>query len=411
MKISVLKETFSGERRVALVPASIAPLQKIGCQVTIQQDAGAAAGYLDQEYIEKGAQICADRTSLFDADIVLGVRGLGANQQAGAADLGHYRANQIHIAACDPWGNPQAAAEVAKTGATVFGLELIPRITRAQSMDILSSMATIAGYRAVLLAAVELPRMFPLLMTAAGTISPARVFVIGAGVAGLQAIATAKRLGAVVHAYDVRPAVKEQCESLGAKFVELELEAGQSEDKGGYAKALGEEFYVKQRQLMASVVAESDVVISTAAIPGKPSPLLITADAVAGMQPGSVIVDLAAERGGNCELSEADQRCIQHGVVLLGPTNLPSEIPYHASQMFAKNVTTFLQHLIAKDGSLTLDLKDEITAGTLMTKDGEVVHSRLRELLDLPPLPVEPADTADGNDDSSAEANHSSEGK
>ena len=366
MKIAVLKETFPGERRVSLTPASVGPLTKTGCEVIVEAGAGVAAGYPDSGFVEKGATIATDRGEAYGADIVTSVRSLGTNPDAGKVDLQWMRPGQMILGTCDPLGNPQAAQEIAATGVSLFGLELIPRITRAQSMDILSSMACIAGYRAVLLGATELPKMFPLMMTAAGTISPARVFVIGAGVAGLQAIATAKRLGAVVHAYDVRPAVREQCESLGAKFVELELDAGASEDKGGYAKAMGEEFYEKQRALMAEVVAESDVVVTTAAIPGRQSPLLITADAVKGMQPGSVIVDLAAERGGNCELSKADERTVEHGVTILGPTNLPSDIPFHASQMFGKNVATFLLHLI-NDGKIELDQTDQITRDTLVT--------------------------------------------
>jgi NAD(P) transhydrogenase subunit alpha len=250
-------------------------------------------------------------------------------------------------------------------------------------MDVLSSMATIAGYRAVLLAAVELPKMFPLLMTAAGTLSPAKVFVIGAGVAGLQAIATSRRLGALVHAYDVRPAVREQVESVGAKFVQLDLDSRQSEAEGGYAKALGEEFYRQQRGLMARTVSDCDVVITTAAIPGQRSPLLIDAEAVERMPAGAVIVDLAAERGGNCQLTRADERVIHAGVTILGPTNLPAEVPYHASQMFSKNVTNLLVHL-TKDGRLDLNMDDEITRGTLAVRDGQVVHPRLRELLGLP---------------------------
>lgn len=253
-------------------------------------------------------------------------------------------------------------------------------------MDVLSSMATIAGYRAVLLAAIELPKIFPMLMTAAGTLTPARVFIVGVGVAGLQAIATAKRLGGVVRAYDVRPACREQVESLGGKFVELALEAGDAQDKGGYAKAMGEEFYRKQRELMASVVAESDVVITTAAIPGKQSPLLITADAVKGMSPGGVIVDLATERGGNCELSKADTRVVEHGVTILGPTNLPSEIPNHASQMYSNNVTKFLLNLI-KDGKVALNLEDEIIRETLVAHDGQLVNARMRDILGLEPSP------------------------
>ncbi len=263
-------------------------------------------------------------------------------------------------------------------------------------MDVLSSMATVAGYRAVLLAAIELPKMFPLMMTAAGTLAPARAFVIGAGVAGLQAIATSKRLGATVQGYDVRSAVRDQIESLGARFVELPLEAGEAEDKGGYAKELGDEFYRRQRELMAQVVAESDVVITTAAIPGKPSPRLITAEAVRGMQPGSVIVDLAAERGGNCELSRPDERVVEHGVTILGPTNLPSEVPLHASQMLSKNILTFVQHLL-KDGQLQLDHEDPITRETMVAEMGEVIHERIRDLLGLPPMATPQAAAADAS--------------
>jgi NAD(P) transhydrogenase subunit alpha len=380
MQVAVPKETFPGERRVALIPANVPHLAKVGVEVLVEAGAGLAAGFPDSQYSGRGAKIAPDRDQLFAADAIVQVRSLGANREAGAADLTHYRKGQVVIGMCDPLGEPEAARKVAETGISQIALELIPRITRAQSMDVLSSMATIAGYRAVLLGAVELPKMFPLLMTAAGTITAARVFIIGAGVAGLQAVATAKRLGAVVHAYDVRPAVREQVESLGGKFVELELETGESEDKGGYAKAMDEEFYRKQRALMAKVVAESDLVITTAAIPGKKSPLLITAAAVEGMKPGSVIIDLAAERGGNCELSEADQRVEKHGVVLMGPTNLPSEIPYHASQMYSNNITKYLLNMV-KDGQINLDVEDEIIRDTLITQDGEIVNARVRELL------------------------------
>ena len=384
MKIAVVKETFPGERRVALIPSALAPLQKAGCEVLVQAGAGEAAGFPDESYQERDGRIVPDRAAALEADVVVGVRLAGADQAAMDADLGRVREGQVFVGACDPLGHPKVVAKFAESGARLFGLELIPRITRAQSMDVLSSMATIAGYRAVLLAAVELPKMFPLMMTAAGTLSPARVFVIGAGVAGLQAIATARRLGAVVHAYDVRPAVREQCESLGAKFVELPLETGDAEGQGGYAKAMDDSFYERQRQLMAEVVAESDVVITTAAIPGKTSPRLITADAVQGMQPGSVIVELAAERGGNCELSEPDQKIVVHGVSILGPTNLPAVLPHLASQMFAKNVITFLGHLIS-DGAIQLDFEDEITRDTLLTSEHQVIQARLREILGLPP--------------------------
>jgi len=392
MRVAVVRETYPGEKRVALIPANVAHMKKLGLEVSVESGAGLASGFLDADYSSAGASVVDSRGDALAAEIVVQVRPLGTNPEVGRDDLAAFRPGQVIIGMCDPLGSAAAAAEIAQTGANVFSLELIPRITRAQSMDVLSSMATIAGYRAVLLAAVELPKMFPMLMTAAGTLSPARVFVIGAGVAGLQAIATAKRLGGVVHAYDVRPAVREQVESLGGKFVELELESDQAEDKGGYAKQLGEEFYQKQRELMGRVVAESDVVVTTAAIPGKPSPLLITADAVAGMAPGSVIVDLAAERGGNCEPSKPDERVQYEGVVVLGPTNLPSEIPKHASQMFSNNITKFLANLV-KDGEVEMNLEDEIIRDTLIAKDGEVVNDRIREALGLEEhKPEEPKD-------------------
>jgi len=401
MRVSVVKESFPGERRVALIPANVAQLTKAGLDVLVETGSGEAAGFSDEDYKEKGAAIVSQRREAFEADIVLQIRTFGANRENGRADLEHFQTDGVVIGMCEPLGEPELARDVALTGIQLFSLELIPRITRAQSMDVLSSQATIAGYRAVLLAAGELPKMFPMMMTAAGTLSPARVFVIGAGVAGLQAIATAKRLGGVVHAYDVRPACREQVESLGGKFVELELEAEQSEDKGGYAKAMGEEFYQKQRELMARVVSESDVVITTAAIPGKKSPLLITADAVAGMAAGGVIIDLAAERGGNCESSEADQRVVKNGVVILGPTNLPSEIPNHASQMYSNNVTKFLLNMV-KDGELDLNLEDEIIRDTLVTRDGDVFNNRIREMLGLEP--IDPPETETGEEDSTAES-------
>jgi NAD(P) transhydrogenase subunit alpha len=283
----------------------------------------------------------------------------------------------------DPLGEPAAARDFGATRTTLMALELLPRITRAQSMDVLSSMASIAGYKAVLIAADALPRIMPMMMTAAGTITPARVFVIGAGVAGLQAIASAKRMGAVVHAYDVRPAVKEQIQSLGGKFVELPVETTGAEDKGGYAKELGEEFYRKQRELMAKQVAESDVVITTAAIPGKKSPVLITGDMLKHMPPGSVVVDLAAERGGNVDVTRPGEKIEVHGVTVIGPLNIGSSIPYHASQMYARNVMAFVQNLVAK-GEINLSTEDEIIRDTLVTKNGELVNARVREALGVP---------------------------
>jgi NAD(P) transhydrogenase subunit alpha len=377
MIVGVPRETYPGERRVALIPSVIPPLIKAGGEVIVESGAGTSAGFPDADYTARGART-ASRADVFTrADVVLMVRAPGANIAHGSDDTARLRQGQVVIGFAEPLTSHEATEAVAARGASLFSMELMPRITRAQSMDALSSMASIAGYKAVLLAASELPRMFPMMMTAAGTIAPARVFVIGAGVAGLQAIASARRLGARVEAYDVRPAVREQVESLGARFVELPLETAASEDKGGYAKAQDESFYRRQRELMAKSVAASDVVITTAAVPGKKSPVLITADAVAGMAPGSVIVDLAAERGGNCELTKADETVHAHGVTILGPTNLPSTVPYHASQMYAKNITTFLHHLV-KDGSVRIDQADEITRETLVTYGGRTVNARIR---------------------------------
>jgi len=406
MKVAVLKETFPAERRVALVPVNVPQLAKAGIEVVVEAGAGEAAGFLDAHYVDKGAKVVA-RDELFSADIIAQVRTLGANKESGRNDLAKFRSGQLVIGLCDPLGEPGSAVEIAETGASLFALEMIPRITRAQSMDVLSSMATIAGYRAVLLAAIELPKIFPMLMTAAGTLTPARVFIVGVGVAGLQAIATARRLGGVVRAYDVRPACREQVESLGARFVELALQAGEAEDKGGYAKAMGEDFYRKQRELMASVVAESDVVITTAAIPGQQSPLLITADAVKGMAPGGVIVDLATERGGNCELSQADVRVVEHGVTILGPTNLPSEVPNHASQMYSNNVTKFLLNLI-KDGNVELNLEDEIIRDTLVAHEGQLLDARMRDILGMGSL-AEPDSTSEPESPSKPGATNESE--
>ena len=389
MIVGVSKETFPGERRVALIPASVPSLLKENLDVRIETGAGTEAGFLDGEYQEKGATIVASRAELFSAaELILQVRTLGANPDAGRADLELMRSGQAIVGTADPLGAPEAAREIAGRGAMLFALELLPRITRAQSMDILSSMATVAGYKAVLLAAAHLPKMFPLQMTAAGTLRAAHVFIIGAGVAGLQAIATARKLGAIVEAYDVRPAVKEQVQSLGAKFVEMELEAGAAEDKGGYAKELGEDFYRKQRELMAKVVAHSDVVITTAAIPGKKSPVLVTGDMVEAMAPGSMIVDLAAERGGNCELTQADRDVVTSGVTIFGPTNLPASVPFHASQMFSNNVVKFLLNMI-KDGKLETGAEDEIVRDTMVTRDGDVVSPRIRELLGLETVKAE----------------------
>lgn len=381
MQIGVVKELLPGESRVAMVPKCIETLAKSGLQVVVETGAGVKAGFTDESYIASGAKIVPDRASVYQSDIVLQVRACGAQRGYTDVDRSMLRSGQLLIAMLDPLGEPQVIADYAPSGAALFSLELIPRITRAQSMDILSSQATIAGYRAVLMAAMELPKMFPMMMTAAGTLTAARVFVIGVGVAGLQAIATARKLGGVVSAYDVRPACREQVESLGGKFVELQLENSGSEDKGGYAKAMDEEFYRKQRELLSSVIKQSDVVITTAAIPGKKSPTLVTADAVKSMAPGSVIIDLGAERGGNCELTKPDEKTQVHGVTIIGPTNIAAEIPQHASQMFANNVVKFLSNMV-KQGQVFLNTEDEIIRETLVARGGQVVHPRLQSLLD-----------------------------
>jgi len=384
MIVGVVKESFPGERRVALVPAMLPQLAKAGIEVLVESGAGEAAGFQDAEYTDKGATVAAGRGEVFQrTDVIAQVRALGANPDAGGADLDLMREGQTVIGVCEPLTSTDANTAMAEKGITLFSMEMIPRITRAQSMDVLSSMATIAGYKAVLIAADSLPKMFPMMMTAAGTVAPARIFVVGAGVAGLQAIATARKLGAVVHAYDVRPAVKEQVESLGGKFVEFELETDTSEDAGGYAKELGEDFYRKQREMMLQVVADSDVVITTAAIPGKKAPILVTAEMVRGMRPGSMIIDLAAERGGNCELTRAGEIVVEGGVSIVGPINLPASIPYHASQMYAKNITTFLLHLV-DEGKLVIDREDEITNETLITQGGRVVNERIIEAMGAP---------------------------
>jgi NAD(P) transhydrogenase subunit alpha len=386
MIVGVPIETYPNENRVALVPALVPTLAKIGMEVIVEQGAGEKAGFADAEYEKHGARIISNRTEVFfSADVLVQVRGFGTNPNAGHTDLELFRYGQSVVGQFNPLGAPKAALALAGKGVTSFALELLPRISRAQSMDVLSSMASIAGYKAALLAAGAIKKMFPMMITAAGTISPAKVFVIGAGVAGLQAIATSRRLGASIRAYDVRPAVKEQVESLGAKFVELELETKESETSGGYAKAMDEEFYRRQRELMTRVVAECDAVITTAAVPGKKAPVLITEDMVKGMRLGSVIVDLAAESGGNCELTRPGDVVEVHGVTILGTLNLPSTIPYHASQMYAKNVATFLQNLL-KNGSIHLDLEDQIIRDTLLTHEGEVVNAQVRELLGLPAL-------------------------
>ncbi len=394
MIVGVPRESFPGERRVALVPAAIPNLTKAGLQVVVETGAGAGAGYPDADYTAKGAKIVSERAEVFlSADVVVQILCYGSNDKTGKADVPLFRSGQVLIGFLRPLGSIETIQEIAAKGVISFSVELMPRTTRAQSMDVLSSMATICGYKAVVLAADTSPRIFPMLTTAAGTITPGRVFVIGAGVAGLQAIATARRLGAVASAYDLRPAAKEQVQSLGGRFVELPIEAKDAEDARGYARAQDENFYKRQRELLGKVVAESDVVISAAVIPGKKPPILVTKEMVASMAPGSVIVDLAGERGGNCELTRPGEIVVEYGVTIIGWFNLASTVPYHASQMYARNVTAFLLHLV-KDGKLQLNLDDEIVRETMLTRDGEVVNPRVREFFSLLALPVESKEVA-----------------
>ncbi len=372
MIVGVPVESNPGESRVSIVPAAVPLLTKAGLEVLVESGAGNRSGYPNDAYVERGVKIAGNRDELFgQANVVVCV----SNPQD--APL---RSGQVLFSMLNPLGAPEALRDLAGKGVTAFALELLPRITRAQPMDVLSSMATVTGYKAVLLAADQLDKMFPLMMTAAGTVTPANAFIIGAGVAGLQAIATARRLGAIVLAYDVRPAVKEQVESLGGKFLEIPLTGSEAEGEGGYAKAMDEDFYRRQREAMTEAIASSDVVITTAAIPGKKAPVLVTAEMVKKMRPGSVIVDLAAETGGNCELTKTGENIDVDGVRILGPVNVPSMLPRDASQMYARNVTSFLQ-LLVKNGELNINMDDEIITGTLATKDGEVVNERVKEIL------------------------------
>jgi len=386
MIVGVPRESFPGERRVALVPAVIPVLAKAGLKVIVQAGAGMEAGYPDADYVAKGAKVVADRAEIFrTANIIVQILCYGSNDLTGKDDLPLFNRDQILIGFLRPLGSVETVQAIASAGVTSFSVELMPRTTRAQSMDVLSSMGTICGYKAVVIAADTLPRLFPMLTTAAGTITPARVLIIGAGVAGLQAIATSRRLGAITSAYDLRPVAKEQVQSLGARFVELPIEAKDAQDAGGYAKAQDESFYLRQRQLLKEVVTASDVVITTAVIPGKASPILVTKEMVEGMAPGSVIVDLAAERGGNCELTKLGEIIVEHGVTIVGSINLASAVPYHASMMYAKNVSAFLVHMI-KDGQYKFDPEDQIMRETILTRGGEIVNPRVREFFKLPAL-------------------------
>ncbi len=400
--IGVPKEICPGEERVALTPANVgALLKKNGVEIRIERGAGEAAGFTDGDYENAGAKL-TDRDDIFsNAQAILQVQTPGSNTTNGQEDLDKLKAGQFLIGMTDPLANAQFAQALAERKVTGLALELIPRITRAQSMDVLSSMAMIAGYKCVLLAANASHRMFPMNMTAAGTMNASRVFVMGAGVAGLQACATAKRLGAIVEAYDVRPAAREQILSVGAKPVELDVDTGEAEGSGGYAKAQGEDFLKRQRELMKEVIKEMDVVITTAAVPGAKSPILVTEEMVKAMKPGSVIVDLAAERGGNCDLTKAGETVVENGVLIIGPTNVPSSVPFHASQMFGKNIENLLNLLLDDNGDLQLDFEDQIVTDTVISHDGDVPHARLREMLGLPELkkaePEAPADNGDDN--------------
>jgi NAD(P) transhydrogenase subunit alpha len=384
--VGVPKESYPGERRVALVPVAVPNLIKAGIEVIVETGAGDQAGYPDAAYVDKGAKIVPDRAAVFSsADIVVQVLCYGSNDITGKADLPLMRRGQALIGFLRPFGSQEIVQQIAQAGVTAYSIEFMPRTTRAQSMDALSSMATCCGYKAVLLAAETSPRFFPMMTTAAGTITPARVFVIGAGVAGLQAISTARRLGAVTSAYDMRPAAKEQVQSLGGRFVELPIEAKDAQDARGYGTAQDETFYARQRELLTRVVAESDIVITAAVIPGKKSPVLITADMVKGMAPGSVIVDLASERGGNCELTHTGETVVEHGVTIIGAINFASSVPYHASQMYARNLTNYLLYMV-KDGKLQQNMQDEIIRETMVTNAGEVVNARVREFFKMPAL-------------------------
>jgi NAD(P) transhydrogenase subunit alpha len=387
MIVAVPKESHPGECRVALVPSSATLLTKTGHRVLIEKEAGLSAGYTDAEYSDSGAEIITKRDKLYkQAEILFMVRGPGANPIYGLADLGLFRPGQALIAFLNPLMSLEVDKDLARRSVTAFALELIPRISRAQSMDALSSMSSLAGYKGVMLAANALPKIFPLMMTAAGSLMPARVFVIGAGVTGLQACATAKRMGALVSAYDIRSAVKEEVQSVGAQFVEFELPTEDAEDKMGYAKSQSEEFYNKQQEQMAKVIAESDVVITTAGVPGKKAPVLVTEEMVKGMAPRSVIVDVVAELGGNCEITEPGRTIVKYGVTIIGIENLPSTLAYHASQMLAKNFISLFDHLTDIKGNLALNLEEEITLATLLCREGEIINQRVLDAFELPPL-------------------------
>ncbi|HYC65579.1 MAG TPA: Re/Si-specific NAD(P)(+) transhydrogenase subunit alpha [Reyranellaceae bacterium] len=376
MKLAIAKERRANESRVAATPDTVKRLKGLGLDIVVEAGAGAGSSIADQAYVDAGAQIAPDAaTALQDADIVIKVSRPLTAAEGGPDEIQAMKRGAVLVAMLDPYRNRDLVRALAEQGITAFAMELVPRITRAQSMDVLSSQANLAGYKAVLDAAVEFGRAFPMMMTAAGTVAPAKVFVMGAGVAGLQAIATARRLGAVVSATDVRPAAKEQVESLGASFVMVESEeTKQAETAGGYAKEMSEDYKRKQAALVADHIRKQDVVICTALIPGRPAPRLVTAEMVRTMRPGSVIVDLAVENGGNCELAEPDKVVKANGVKVVGWTNVPSRIAVDATALYARNLFNFLGLIVAKDGTLKIDPEDEIIKGSLLTRDGRVVH-------------------------------------
>lgn len=373
MNVGVPKETTSGERRVALVPETVGKLAKSGVEALVERGAGEAASFTDDSYQAAGARL-VDAATALGADVVAKV------QKPTAAEVGRLRSGALLVGFLEPFTDRELVRALAERGVTAVSMEAIPRVTRAQAMDALSSQANIAGYKAVLIGATHLPRYLPMLTTAAGTIPPARVFIIGAGVAGLQAIATARRLGAIVEAFDTRPVVKEQVQSLGARFLEVELgESG--EGAGGYAKELSEEAHRKEQELLAKAVREADIVVTTAAIPGKRAPLLITEEMVRAMKPGSVVVDVAAQTGGNCALTAPGQTVLRHRVTIVGETNLPSTMPFHASQVYSRNVANLLG-LLLKDGQIQLNFDDEIVKGSVITHQGAVVHPQVKGALE-----------------------------
>lgn len=374
MKIGVPKESAARENRVAVVPDLAAKYQKLGYKVEVEAGAGRASGFTDEQYIQRGCSVTEDTASVFQSDLVLKV------QRPSAEELSRLRPGTTLISLVFGLSYPREVEKCARAGINLIAMDAVPRITKAQRMDALSSQSNIAGYKAVLLAANALGKMFPLMMTAAGTISPAKVVIMGAGVAGLQALGTARRLGAVVEVTDVRPAVKEEVQSLGGRFIDLPTSEAM-QDQGGYAVEASADFLARQQQILFKHITEADIVITTALVPGKRAPLLVTAEMVRAMRPGSVVLDMAVEFGGNCELSERDTTVVKHGVTIIGESNLPSQVPYHASELYAKNLFALVDHL-TKDAALVLNTEDEILSSCLLTRDGRVINNRILQLLE-----------------------------